>query len=211
MAEPSGSRLAVSLPMYRAPRELRGAAGELDALSGHAALPATEGPMAHGARTDVSASLATPARDTVAPRSLSRLGRRAATLVVTVLAWACAGCGGPIRHDELERGIESLASTAATGQLLAHQAAQGRVRDVFTRVQARALGESATHEAEKLKDAAATGDTAQLKRHATQLAQDISDALGALQVAPADRGVAQHTVSALRDATRRASDLEQRL
>ena len=132
-------------------------------------------------------------------------------LTIVALVAASAGCGGPIRHDELKRGIESLASTAATGQLLAHQAARGDVRDVFTRVQARQLAESATHEAEKLNDAAGTGPTAPVKRHASQLAQDITDALGALQVAPADRAVARHTEATLRHATGRAGDLERQL
>ena len=46
MAEPSGSQLAVSLRTYRGRSELRGAEGELDALSGDGALPATEGAVA---------------------------------------------------------------------------------------------------------------------------------------------------------------------
>jgi hypothetical protein len=49
------------------------------------------------------------------------------------------------------------------------------------------------------------------KRAATQLAQDISDALGKLQVAPADRAVASGTEQALRRATTRANHLADRL
>ena len=135
---------------------------------------------------------------------------RAITLII-VVATVGVGCGGPIRHDELERGVESLASTAAEGQLLARQAARRRLRDPFTRVHARQLSETATHEAEKLSDADATGDTLSVKRAATRLAQDISDALGELQVAPDAPTVAGETAKKLGEAVKQAGELEQRL
>jgi hypothetical protein len=134
-----------------------------------------------------------------------------AVTLITAVAISGAGCGGPIHRDELERGVTSLQSTAAEGQLLARETARRRLRDPFTRVHARQLSETATHEAEKLNDADATGDTLTVKRHATQLAQDISDALGQLQVAPDDPAVARETARKLADAVSKASDLERRL
>jgi hypothetical protein len=82
---------------------------------------------------------------------------------------------------------------------------------VFVRAHARELGNTATHEAEKLNDAAATGSTAAVKRQATQLASDISDALGQLQVAPQDHAAARHAADKLRRAAARARELEGRL
>ena len=103
--------------------------------------------------------------------------------------------------------MESLASTAAEGRLLAGQAADGRLRGVFTRVHARELGETSTHEAEKLADASASAATASAKRDAVRLAQDISGALSQLQVAPGDPAVARRAAQQLRDAADRASAL----
>jgi hypothetical protein len=137
-------------------------------------------------------------------------GRRTIPCVLAVAA-ALGGCGGPIRADELRRGVESLQSTAADGRLLAQQVVAGRSRDPFTRVHARMLGERATHEAEKLGDATATGPLAARKRQATQLAQDIAGALSDLQVAPGDGAVARHTEAQLRHATTNAGDLADRL
>lgn len=134
-----------------------------------------------------------------------------ALALVAAAAVALSACGGPMQPDELKRGIESLGSTAATGQLLAEQARRGRLRDVFTRVQARRLGETANHEAEKLNDAAAKGSIAEAKSKATKIAQDISDALGQLQVAPDDPVVARETATKLRDASKHAGDLGGRL
>ena len=127
------------------------------------------------------------------------------------VAAGLGGCGGPIRADELRRGVESLQSTAADGRLLAHQVAAGRTRDPFTRAHARMLGERATHEAEKLGDATATGRIAAAKRQATQLSQDIAGALSDLQVAPADDAVARHAEVRLRRAAANAGALGDRL
>ena len=139
--------------------------------------------------------------------ALARRNRPLAFAAIA-LTLATAACGGPIRRDELRRGVKSLGSTAAEGRLLAGEAAAGRLRDVFVRAHARELGDTATHEAEKLNDAAATGSTAAAKRQATQLAADISDALSQLQVAPQDHAVARHTADKLRHAAAQAQELE---
>lgn len=129
----------------------------------------------------------------------------ALSLPLAIAALSVAGCGGPIRDDELKRGIESLHSYAAQGELLAHDVAQGRTRAPFARAFARELGEKADHEAEKLKDAEARPSNEDKKREAVALAEDISDQLGNLQVAPEDSPAAARTE---RTFSRMADDAE---
>ena len=112
-------------------------------------------------------------------------------LVVLCAVCVCAGCGGPITDDELQRAIQTLGATAAEGRLVALDAGEDRTRVTFERVELRDLGDDAEHEAEKLTDAQARPANAAVKARAVKLAQDISSALGELQVAPADRRVAR--------------------
>src|SRR4051794_12183802 len=100
-----------------------------------------------------------------------------------------AGCGGPIRADELQRGVQSIGALAAEGELLADGTARDRTKTTFTRVQARTLGEQATHEAEKLADATAPPRLERARSSGVRLAQDVADALGELQVRPDDPAV----------------------
>jgi hypothetical protein len=128
-------------------------------------------------------------------------------LLIGLLALATAGCGGEIRTDELKRGVESLGSSAAEGQLLAHEAAEDRAKSTFTRVHARDLADTVTHEAEKLSDASAGSETRPSKESAVELANTIAGALGDLQVAPGDAAVARTTERRLADAAQRAARL----
>src|SRR6185369_16625278 len=97
--------------------------------------------------------------------------RRVVALLVLV---TLAGCGGAMRADELGRSVETLASAAAEGALLADGAAQDRTKATFTRAHARELGETVEHEAEKLNDATAHGEVADDKASAIDLADRIS-------------------------------------
>jgi hypothetical protein len=134
--------------------------------------------------------------------------RRVVALVV--LLAGLAGCGGAMRADELSRSVESLASSAAEGALLAEGAAEDRTKTTFVRAHARDLGETVEHEAEKLSDASATGEVAADKASAVELAGRISEQLGQLQTAPDDRAEARRAgdaLSALADeATRLAAE-----
>jgi hypothetical protein len=138
-----------------------------------------------------------------------RMFAQAVVCGFAVLAWS--GCGGAIRADELRRGVESLQSSAAEGQLLAEQVARGRSKATFTRVHARSLGERVSHEAEKLSDAEAPASRRAAKDAAVQLAQGIDDAVGDLQVAPADEAVARDAGRRLAAAAARAGRLAQAL
>ena len=122
-----------------------------------------------------------------------------------------AGCGGPIEDDELERGVQTLESTAAEGRLVALDVVEDRTKVTFTRVHARNLGEDAAHEAEKLSDAEARPGNAQAKAEAVRLAQDIDSALGDLQVSPSDRSVARDVEQRLDRLSQRAARLSERL
>jgi hypothetical protein len=115
-----------------------------------------------------------------------------------------AGCGTQMQSEELRRGIESLESHAATGRLLAHDAALGRTRTPFARVEARELTERADHEAEKLADS--TGHDRE-REEAVRIAEEISDAAGALQVEPDDRQRAAESERALSALATRAKNL----
>jgi hypothetical protein len=134
--------------------------------------------------------------------------RIATALVVSTLV---AGCGGPIQPDELERGVDSLASAAAEGELLAQLAAEGRSRNVFTRVHARELGDTVDHEAEKLADATAPADLERARSRSVTLAQDISGALGELQVRPDDAETARTAAARLGELAKHADELASRL
>jgi hypothetical protein len=113
------------------------------------------------------------------------------SLFALVVAMTLAGCGGPMQSEELQRGVDSISSAAAEGALLAEGVAQDRTRSTFTRVQSGDIAEQMTHEAEKLQDAEASGKVARAKAQAVALAQDVSAAMGDLQVAPGDeRGAA---------------------
>jgi hypothetical protein len=118
-------------------------------------------------------------------------------------ALASAGCGGPIQADELGRGINSLGSLAAEGKLLAQDVGRNRTRMTFVRVHARELADEANHEAEKLADATAHGRLVRPKDEAVKLAQDISSALGDLQVKAGDEATGRKAAAQLR---RYASD-----
>jgi hypothetical protein len=122
-------------------------------------------------------------------------------------AVGAAGCGGPIQPDELGRGIETLGAIASEGRLLAQGVEDDRSKNTFVRVHARNLADEADHEAEKLTDAEATGNVADVRDDAVKLAQSISGALGDLSVSPGDPETARKAEADLKDAFTRADYL----
>lgn len=138
-------------------------------------------------------------------------GAPARALVVSCLVCVCAGCGGPITDDELQRAIQTLGATAAEGRLVALDAAEDRTKVTFERVELRDLGDDAEHDAEKLNDAQAQPANAAVKAQAVKLAQAVSEALGELQVAPADRRVARRVQLRLDALSQRADALTSQL
>jgi hypothetical protein len=117
-------------------------------------------------------------------------------VAVLVIATFSA-CGGPIRADELSRSIDTLISSAGEGELLAQGVADDRTKTTFVRAHAREMGEVVDHEAEKLNDASANPDLSEEKRAAVGLAEQISSALGALQISPSDETTAAQVASEL--------------
>jgi hypothetical protein len=134
-----------------------------------------------------------------------------AGLAVVALGSIVAGCGGAIKRDELERGVETLGATAEEGRLVGKDVALDRSKNTFVRVQARALAEQADHEAEKLADAQAAGSIASIKSRAVKLAQDVSAALGDLAVFPGDRAVGAQVAGKLTKLAAQAKVLEKQL
>jgi hypothetical protein len=128
-----------------------------------------------------------------------------------LLAVALASCGGPIADDELQRGIETLGATAAEGRLVALDVAEDRTKVTFTRVHARDLGDQAGHEAEKLADAQSQTGNVRVRNAAISLARDVSDALGELQLFPADRVRARAVARKLQAYSDQADQLTGRL
>ena len=137
--------------------------------------------------------------------------RRAVSITLIAAALAAAGCGGPIGNDELQRGVQTLGATAAEGRLVALDAVEDRTKVTFVRVELRDLATDAEHEAEKLNDAQAEPGNARVKARAVKLAQDISAALGDLQVAPADRAIARRVQLRLDALSKQADRLTERL
>jgi hypothetical protein len=138
------------------------------------------------------------------------MSHRSLALLGALLALAAGGCGGAMQPEELARSVQTLASSAAEGALLAQGAAEDRTKATFVRAHARELGETVEHEAEKLSDASAHDGVATDKARAVDLAGRISEQLGQLQTAPDDRAEARRAGAELRaladEATRLAAE-----
>jgi hypothetical protein len=86
------------------------------------------------------------------------------------VALAAAGCGVP---SEPKKQAEEVASVAAEGALLAHDAAEGRSTDPFTRAHARALRERLAPLRPKI-----------VERRLARIAAEVDEALGELEAEP---------------------------
>lgn len=114
-----------------------------------------------------------------------------------------------MRPEELSASVDTLSSSAAEGELLAGDVAQDRTRATFARVHARELGDVVDHEAEKLADATPRPAIADEKSEAVDLADEISQALGQIQVRPSDQRTgreAERQLSQLADRATRLAD-----
>jgi hypothetical protein len=135
----------------------------------------------------------------------------AAVIAAVAAASFLWGCGGPMRPDELGRSIDTLTSSAAEGSLIARDVARHRTKRTFVRARARELGETVDHEAEKLSDATAREAIAKDKNAAVSLAERISEALGQLQVSPADSSTAAEVKRKLDDLSKQGDELSKGL
>ena len=110
-----------------------------------------------------------------------------------------AGCGD-LSHDELDRRIEVLRSTAAEGNLIAQDVARDRTKITFVRVRGGELSDDVEHEQEKMADATpAPGEADRLDR-ASAIGDDISTAIDSLRPSPRDREQARSAAASLREA-----------
>jgi hypothetical protein len=129
---------------------------------------------------------------------------------VVALAGVLAGCE-PLDSGELGREIEGVSSLAAEGAVLADEISQQETKRTFARVHARELGDSAEHSAERLTDAHPADGLTAATRRAIRLSEDVSAAIGELEVAPDDAVAAHATEKRLRQLVQRASSLEDSL
>ncbi|HWI22760.1 MAG TPA: hypothetical protein VNT22_09125 [Baekduia sp.] len=139
---------------------------------------------------------------------------QSATCLALITASVAAGCGpgaGPIKRDELERGVKTLAAVSAAGKVLTEGVIADSTKTTVVRVNARELSEEATHEAEKLQDAEAAGPVVGFKSEAVTIAQQIAAALGDLQVAAKDPDVARDVRQRLEELGHRADRLAVRI
>jgi hypothetical protein len=106
-----------------------------------------------------------------------------AVLVIGASAATATGCG-PTDNAELKRRIQTLDAIAVEARMLADGVIGDRTKATFTRVHARTLAESATHEAEKMADAKVLPRLEREREQAVAIAQRLSDAIAVLQVYP---------------------------
>jgi hypothetical protein len=140
------------------------------------------------------------------------MARRSVSLALLAASlFAAAGCGGPMQSQELARSVQTLESSASEGALLANGVARDRTKATFVRAHARDLGETVDHEAEKLADADANGEVAARKSQAVDLADEISAALGKLQVSPGVESEGAAAEHELRGFAKRAAQISDAL
>jgi hypothetical protein len=135
-----------------------------------------------------------------------RLGIGIAAAVLVLV-----GCGGPMRPEELARSVDTLASTAAEGQLLARDVARNRTKATFARVHARELADVADHEAEKLTDATPREGIGGEQARAVELADEIGQALGGIRLSPGDETAGEIAARQLEKLAGRAKRLSESL
>ncbi len=133
--------------------------------------------------------------------------RSLAIAIVLAGVLGTAACGGPIRNDELRRGVQTLSATASEGRLVALDVVEDRTKTTFVRVETRDLADEATHEAEKLNDAQARPGNKVYKAKAVKLAQNVASALGDLQVSPSNRDLARRVERQLDALSKQANAL----
>jgi hypothetical protein len=117
----------------------------------------------------------------------------------------------PLGNDELRREVEGIHSVAAEGAVLGNQIATQDTKRAFARVQARVLADSAEHSAERLTDAHPASGLQPAVAHSISLADGVSTAVCALEVAPDDAERAARTSKRLERLARRATRLAESL
>jgi hypothetical protein len=117
-----------------------------------------------------------------------------------------------LSRGELERGVQSLGASAATGRLLADGVARDRSKATYVRVMARTLGEQAQHEAEKLADATAANDrVGRLRDRAVELSGRLAEQYSQLQTFPGEERTGAEVLAAMRRLQAQADVLDRAL
>ena len=151
-------------------------------------------------------------RVTASEDDVSAKVRRAAAAAagVVLLLIPLGGCGD-LSRDELSRGVESLAATAAQGELIASGVARDATKSTYARVMAKTLGDEAEHEAEKLADAEPSPEVGRERDAAVQIAAEIADLFSELQTFPGDERHGALVQKQMQEAKEQADALAERL
>lgn len=128
------------------------------------------------------------------------------SVVMLGVSGSLAACE-PMSSAELGREVESLASLAAEGSVLAERIATQNTKRTFARVHARELGDAAEHSAERLTDAHPAEGLEDDVTRAISLAERIADQIGQLEVAPDSADAAALAGERLRALDQAATDL----
>lgn len=121
-----------------------------------------------------------------------------------------SGCE-PLTANELEHEAGSIHSTAAEGALLADGVARQRTTSPFVRAHAAELAAAADTSARKLHDASVPVALRGQVRHAIDLSNKTSSALGALELSPSSPRGAAVVEARLKRLAAKADRLETKL
>jgi hypothetical protein len=131
-----------------------------------------------------------------------------AALVAVLLGLTAACTGGAGSAEQLRQPLDTVASVASEGALLAEDVADARAWPSFVRAHARELADQADEQAEQLADVRVAGDRAATRSQAVRLALLVSVGLRQLQIMPTDVGLAGAAAPALRQYAEAARALE---
>lgn len=131
-----------------------------------------------------------------------------AALVAVLVGLTAACSGGAGGAEQLRRPLETVASVAAEGALMAEDVADARAWPSYVRAHARELADRADEQAEQLADVPVAGDRAATRSQAVRLAVLVSVGLRQLQIMPTDVRLATAAAAALRQYAAAARALE---
>lgn len=134
----------------------------------------------------------------------------AAAALAPALTAVLGGCGG-LSREELSRGVQSLSSLAAQGELVANGVARDATKSTYARVMANTLGGEADHEAEKLADSTPESRVKEERDAAIEVAGEISDLFSELATYPGDEHHGELVERHMREVKEQAEAIVSRL
>jgi enhancing lycopene biosynthesis protein 2 len=138
----------------------------------------------------------------------------AGLIVLGTVAVLLSGCGS-FSSAELQRQVDGVASISSEGHLLADEVAGDSTRQSFVRVHASDLAEQMDHTEAKLRETQeekeVPSDLQDPVDQTVELASEVSDALGVLELNPGDVSQARQASEKLSAFAEKAHELSERL